>query len=262
VNLTRTNVVLRPRAIGEVLDLACMVCVSGTLALYLKLAALLLLPVYAGCLALRYALDWPWLAVWAVAIVYTTIIQGAFTVAAGRYLFAETLTLREVLSTFRRRLGAYLGALFISRLYLAVTIFVLPLVWMRLLFVHEASLLEMAGANTAVKRSSRFVYGDGARAFQMLLVLVLAQLGFVVVAELLGDGIVDTVLQLGQPFEVLWKNGGSAYALLGFFASIPFFATARFLLYIDRRTRIDGWDIQLRFMAIAASERQPGRLAA
>ena len=30
-------------------------------------------------------------------------------------------------------------------------------------------------------------------------------------------------------------------------------ATARFLAYIDGRTRQDGWDIQLRFMAIAAA---------
>ena len=34
------------------------------------------------------------------------------------------------------------------------------------------------------------------------------------------------------------------------------FATARFLAYIDGRTRQDGWDIQLRFMAIAAASEE------
>jgi hypothetical protein len=264
MNLARANVVLRPRTVGEVLDLACMVCVSGTLGLYARLAAWVLLPGYAGCLALRYALGWHWSLVWLTAIAVGMLVQGVFTVAAGRFLFAESLTVREVLAAFRRRFAAYLGTLLISRFFLAASLFfpfVLPFAWMRSLFVHEASLLEMAGAGAAVKRASRFVQGDGARAFQMLLVLFLAQIGFVVVAEFLGDGVVDTVLQLGDPFESLWQDFISAYSLLGFFASIPFIATARFLLYIDRRTRIDGWDIQLRFMAITANE-QPGRLAA
>ena len=41
----------------------------------------------------------------------------------------------------------------------------------------------------------------------------------------------------------------------------PTSSTARFLDYIDARTRADGWDIQLRFMAIAAREegRREGR---
>lgn len=265
MNLTRAHVVLRMRTIGEVLDLACKLCVTGTLGLYLKLAAIVLLPAYAGCLVLRYALGWSWLFVWLVAAGAATIVQGVFTVAAGRYLFAETLTVREVLGVYGRRFGAYLGALIISRFFIGVAalfIVILPFAWMRSLFVHEACLLEMASSGGAVKRASRFVQADGARAFQMLLLLVLAQLGFVLVAELLGHGIVDTVLQLGQPFEVAWRHGGSAYALLGFFASVPYIATARFLLYIDRRTRIDGWDIQLRFMAIAANDAQHRRLAA
>ena len=59
--------------------------------------------------------------------------------------------------------------------------------------------------------------------------------------------------QLGKPFGDLWDDGGSAYAIVGFFAALPLVATARFLAYIDGRTRQDGWDIQLRFMAIAAA---------
>ena len=43
-------------------------------------------------------------------------------------------------------------------------------------------------------------------------------------------------------------------AVIGFFAALPLVATARFLSYIDGRTRQDGWDIQLRFMSIAAAE--------
>jgi hypothetical protein len=41
---------------------------------------------------------------------------------------------------------------------------------------------------------------------------------------------------------------------VGFHAAIPYLAVARFLGYVDHRTRGDGWDIQLRFMALAAEE--------
>jgi hypothetical protein len=40
--------------------------------------------------------------------------------------------------------------------------------------------------------------------------------------------------------------------VIGCFAALPLVATARFLSYIDGRTRQDGWDIQLRFMSLAA----------
>jgi len=76
--------------------------------------------------------------------------------------------------------------------------------------------------------------------------------------ELVGNAVVSLVLQLGSPFGSLFTNGGTPYALAGFFATVPLVAAARFLFYIDLRTRKEGWDIQLRFMAIARAE--PPRL--
>ena len=81
-------------------------------------------------------------------------------------------------------------------------------------------------------------------------------------AETLGDAIIDSVLQLGQPFGDLWKEGGSGYALLGFFLAVPVVAAARFLKYIDVRTRKEGWDIQLRFVALAEQSALARRSAA
>jgi hypothetical protein len=40
--------------------------------------------------------------------------------------------------------------------------------------------------------------------------------------------------------------------MLGLFAQVPYLATARFFLYLNVRTRAEGWDIQTRFAAIAA----------
>jgi hypothetical protein len=224
------------------------------LGLYLRLALVVLLPCYAGCLALRFILDWSWLAVWVVALLSTSLLQGVFTVAAGRWLFSETLSAREALVAFGQQLGRYGAAWLTSRLILAVSTVLYPLAATRLLFVHEVSLLEQAPPLQASSRSSRFIQGAADRAFVMWLGLGAVQIGCAVLAEILCDGLLNGVLQLGELFPPLLRELGSPYALLGLVLSVPYVATARFLMYTDLRTRRDGWDIQVRFMAIAAAE--------
>jgi hypothetical protein len=84
----------------------------------------------------------------------------------------------------------------------------------------------------------------------------MVMLSAVVTGEALGHGVVEFVLQLGKPFGSLWPDGGSLYAIFGLLACVPLCATTRFLAYIDARTRRDGWDIQVRFMAIQAEAEQ------
>jgi hypothetical protein len=79
----------------------------------------------------------------------------------------------------------------------------------------------------------------------------------------LGGQLLEFVFQLGQPLGSLAEDGGSGFAVLGLLLSVPLSAAARFLGYIDLRTRSEGWDIQLRFAAWAERERGPsGRRAA
>ena len=55
----------------------------------------------------------------------------------------------------------------------------------------------------------------------------------------------------------LWAVGAVFVVLallLGLHLSIPLVATTRFLAYIDNRTRRDGWDIQVRFLAIRRAQ--------
>lgn len=266
MNLDASAIVLRPRSVGEILDLACRLSTSLALGLYARLAAIVLLPVLALCLALRHAAGWEWAPVWLVALSLGAVVQGVFTVAVGRVLFSEELTARRVLRIFAGRLGSYLGALVLSRVLLGAACLPfflgLPFAWPRLVFVHEACLLEGAGASEAIARSSRFVIGRAVGVFGVLCALLAAQAGIAVSAELLGQGLTGEVLQLGKPLGALSSDGGSAFALAGFLLSIPYAATARFLQYIDARTRSDGWDIQLRFMAIAARDAIENKVAA
>ncbi len=263
MNIDQCRVVLRPRAVSEVLDLALRVVMSTDVKLYGWLSAIVLLPCLTICLGLRYALGWEWAPVWAIAVGLACVAQGVFTVAAGRLLFAENLTVREVFSHFFGRFWSYLGALFLSRLVLglgsigAFLVFPVFWVWTKMAFVHEASLLEQAPPGEAIKRASRFVSARGASTLLLIVWFVLVHAAFILIAESLGNtAIVEFVLQLGQPFGSL-ADGGSPFALAGFFLSIPYIATGRFLAYIDQRTRMDGWDIQLKFMALSAREPAP-----
>jgi hypothetical protein len=80
-------------------------------------------------------------------------------------------------------------------------------------------------------------------------IVVLAML-----ADQLGSATFEFLLSLGSPFESLFEDGGSLYAMLGALAAVPVTVTARLLAYVGGRAEQDGWDIQLRFQALRARE--------
>lgn len=260
MKLDAARIVLRPRSMAEILDLALRFCAAPAIKLYAKLGLLTLLPAWALTCAAAWVEHWEWPQVWALALALATPIQGVFTVAIGRMMFAEEVGVREVLGQYLRRLPAYLGMLFLSRLVIAVGglafFFVIPPLWMwgRTTYAHEACLLEQAGPVDAISRASRMIQRNVFGAIGLLLLLSVAAGAFVFCSEALFNyGLLEFVLQVGMPFGSLFDQGGSAAALLGLFLAVPFWATARFISYVDLRTRRDGWDIQLRFMAIQAA---------
>jgi hypothetical protein len=276
MNLLSARVVLRLRSVPDLLDLALKLCVDSA-SVYRRISAALLLPAFAACVALRYAAHVSWWEIWPIAISLAAILQGAYTAAAGGLMFEEAAPARTLLGRFGKRLPAYLGGLFVARGLLAfwmVLAFLLHgepwlvVLWIsfaflliRTAFVHEALLLEGADAFEARRRAIRLMRRHGGAVLGLLFWQGVALIAYVVGAELIGQGVMEFVLQLGKPFGSLWDDGGSLFALAGLFASVPFLATARFLQYIDLRTRKEGWDIQLRFTAIQA-EAQDRRMAA
>jgi hypothetical protein len=194
-----------------------------------------------------------------LAFAFATPLQGLYTVAVGKLMFAEDVRLREIFGQYARRLPAYLVTLLLTRALLGLAgllfFLVIPPFWMlaRVTYVHEACLLEQASPVDAITRASRMIAGNVMGAVGFVLLLLAGACGHIVIAELLfNDGLLDFMLQLGKPFGSLQDEGGSAAALLGMFLAVPFWSTARFLAYVDLRTRRDGWDVQLRFMSIAA----------
>lgn len=259
MNLARVNIAIRQRGVLETVDLSLPFSLRLGRKLYARLALATLLPAWLSCLAFGYlfGLHWGWL--WLVALVESSLLQGVFTLAAGRLVFEDSVSARDVLKTFIRLLPGYASGLLASRFLIALSglafLFLLPVAWIRFAHVHEVLLLEGAELREMWARSGAVVKGQSGPAAQLLICLLGVTLSGVVCAELMGMGIVSYLLQLGEPFGSLFEDGGSVYSLFGLFLSTPLVATARFLSYIDGRTRRDAWDVQVRFQQVRTEAR-------
>jgi hypothetical protein len=266
VNLRAARVVLRQRSLADVLDLALPLCVVGRRPL--GAAALLVLgPVAAIVAAARLRGHWEWPAVWLLVFQASALLDGVFTVVLGDLLFREPreISVRASLRRFAGRAPAVAMAVVARQIVLGVsaTLFVLPLLLgPSTQFMAEALLLESATAGRAWTRSRALTRNRGGFAFGLwLATLALPALG-AIAGDQLGNAVVGFVLQLGRPTGDLFADGGSGFAVIGALLAVPVAASARFLGYIDLRTRKEGWDIQLRFMSLAAESSTSRRSAA
>ena len=251
MNLTEARIVLRPRGLLESIDLTFRFIWTLGRRLYTHLWLVLMLPACALLCIAALVAEWPPWLVWFLAWALGGLLQGAFSLGASRLLFAENVTRKETLEAFRSKLPSYIGARLLSWLY------VVPFLLSRTVFVPEVVYLEGAGSREALARSARAVAWQSGTAMEARFVLAISAVAFVCVFEMLGQAFVGTLLQLGQPVGALFSDDWiSGYALFGYFASIPFTATARFLLYINLRTVTDGWDVQVRFLALAAAAKE------
>ncbi len=253
MNLFSARVALRPRSLTEVLDLAVPLCAQNRRLLG-KLSLLTLLPLAAAAALLRIGRGWVWLQLWALLLPAAFLLQGLFTVAFGEALFrpSEQIRTGAVLARFLRRLPAFVTGQLVRWLLLLLSasiIFPLILVAPGWLFVTEVLLLEASPLTAASRRSRALAAEQWGSSFGLWLATLTLPLLTAVLAELLGGMLVREVLQLGQPLGNLWHDGGSGFAVLGLLVGTPCAAAARFLGYINVRTRSEGWDIQLRFVS-------------
>jgi len=258
MNVLTTRVVLRERTLAEVFDLAFrFVAVRGGRK-YLRLWLGACGPPLALCLALRYLqVEWGW--VWAVALAGFVSAQIPFTLAASRLLLGDELSLGSLTRAWLPRIPGQLVMHALAATLIGVTGFVvipIPFLAARFLYLPEITLLEGSGLVRAYERGTRLCQGRMAHALETSALLLAVWAAFILGAEVLGRAVQDDLLSLPAPADAL-LNGGSWFALCGFFAAVPFLATARFLAYIDGRTRREAWDVQLRFTELANSPRGP-----
>jgi hypothetical protein len=262
MNLFAARVVLRPRSLTEVLDLAAPFCLQNARLLG-RLSLVVLVPVAAAVGGLRLGLGWSWPGVWAVAVSLAWLAEGVFTAALGEALFRDPAEVRigATVGRFLRRLPAVM-VVQVTRLgvMVACATMVLPVFieGPRWLFPVEAILLENAPVGQSIRRSRSLGQRRTGFCLGLAAALLAVPVAAAMLVDLLGGNLLGFVFQLGQPLGSLFDDGGSGFAVLGLLLAVPLAASMRFLGYIDLRTRSEGWDIQLRFAAWAERERGPG----
>lgn len=253
MNVGAARVVLRERTVLEVADLA-----GRFLARFARPFAWLSLTVLAPALALTYsaALLWGWGTAWLLAFASLPLLRGPFVVLASRLVFEDEVRARSVLGPGLRG-GAALSLLRVPLAVLALFAF-LPGIWFgwATVFCEDVLHLERARLGAAVRRSQSLAMASGGDAIFGALLAAVGHGAAVLSGEVAGHVLATDLLQLAAP-ESLFRAGGSPFALASFFAAVPWLATFRFLLYLDVRTRTEGWDVQARFYALRAREDGP-----
>jgi hypothetical protein len=245
------RVVLRPRDPFEVFDLTFRL-VREVWRPLLAMSLLVLLPLWlalmVGCGLTRG--HWG-LAV--VPLVASAAVQAPFTMLVGRLLFQDRVGIGEVLRDVLWRLPALVGGWVVgiggwlgSSLGCGI---LLPFVQMGLLYLPETALLERVDVSRGVRRSTRLAFQHVGISIVGALAWWVLTAWLAIVGEVTGQAIVSFVLQLGEPFGSLIGGYVTPWLLAGILVAQPLHAIYRLLLYVDVRTRVEGWDLQVALRA-------------
>jgi hypothetical protein len=267
VNLLAARVVLRQRSLSDSLDLALPFCLANKRPLGV-LSLVMLGPIAALLAYLRIGKHWGWPALWLLCLAASLLVEGAFTVALGELLFKPPAEarVRAFVARYLRRLPALVVAIVVRSVVMAAAacMLLVPLfiVAPPSIFVPEALLLEGATLGKALARSRALARNRMGMCIGIWLATIILPVVGAISMDLLCNTVVGFVLQLGRPTGELWSDGGSGFAVLGALLAVPVAAAVRFLGYVDLRTRKEGWDIQLRFVALAEQSALGRRRAA
>ena len=256
MNLLAARVVLRQRSLADTLDLAMPFCLANKRPLGI-LSVVVLGPVAALLAYLRIRKHWTWPAVWALCAAASLLFEGVFTIALGELLFKPPAEarVRSYLGRFLRRFPALLVATSVRQAVLAfaasLLVFPVFLTAPPSIFMTEAMLLEGATMGKALARSRALARNRAGTCVGVWLATAMLPVVGAIAMDVVCNSVFGFVLQLGSPTGELFETGGSGFAVLGALLTVPLAAAMRFLAYVDLRTRKEGWDIQLRFVALA-----------
>jgi hypothetical protein len=256
LNVGQARIAIRERGIAEILDLAFRFVLVIGKGSYLRLFLWVVVPTF-GVIGLSAVRGVGWGYVWLLAVTLFLLAELPFTIAASRLLFSERVSLREIFGASLKLLPRYLGCLLLSILVLALSClipFLLPFAIGRILYLREIIILEGTGVGASWSRSQRFTQQRLWSALEAAAALAVLTLAFVILLQVLGSTLSSNLFD-PEPIAELFEHGGSLFAVAGLLLAAPFVATARFLSYIDGRTRREAWDVQVRFMQLGVDER-------
>jgi hypothetical protein len=247
VNLHQCRIVLRPRGPLEVFDLA-FALVRAHPGVFLRLTALVVGPLAIGAgVGSAWTDCSPW---WLLAPYLAAPLIGVpFTLLGGRLLFADTWSVRQVVVELLQRPAAVLAVLAWSLALELAAVATCGIGWVfeRPLgaFLAEAALLERSPLPRLLSRSSRLAMLHSAGAISVVGAWVVLTAWAMVAGDYAGHGLFNLLLQLPDPFGTLQDGVVTPYVVVGGLLVQPFFAVYRVLQFVDVRTRVDGWDLQV-----------------
>nr|WP_042194518.1 hypothetical protein [Kibdelosporangium sp. MJ126-NF4]CEL21378.1 FIG00761799: membrane protein [Kibdelosporangium sp. MJ126-NF4]CTQ96055.1 FIG00761799: membrane protein [Kibdelosporangium sp. MJ126-NF4] len=188
-----------------------------------------------------------------VTVVIATILNGVLTVVMGKAVLGQPITVGEAWKHVRPRFLPLLGLSVLYTLIVAAgaIALVIPGIWLYVLFslASTALILEGAKVGTSLTRSRLLVNGAWWRTFGILILAT-------IIASLIGQIVqIPFTLATGGLYDAtgfgLSPNFTGALllgALAGIIAetiTMPFVAGVTTLIYVDRRMRREGMDIEL-----------------
>jgi hypothetical protein len=254
----RTLIVIRERSFLELLDLALLVVRDRPVVLGLTALAGIA-PFAALNIWLLSDLEFPralWL--W-LLIMETPWATAPLTVVLGELMFGARPRPGPILGRLAVTFPSFFVTQFLVRGALFVSMIGYVLVPSRFCFLSEVVVLERHGAWKSLRRSAAICRGfEGEYLIRALGQIVLGltfALCFRSGVESMGSVMAGGELTWDQPG--LSDLGGLLFQG-GVWIAIAFFAVVRFLSYIDRRIRLEGWEIDLRLKSVArALEERP-----
>lgn len=254
LDLLRSRVAFRDRSVADVLDLALrFLAVQGRA--YGKVALVSLAPLALASSAAGRVFGWG--VAWAVALPLALLAEVPFTILASRLVFEEHVRARDVIAAAARELPriALARCLSIVLTVVGFAVLVVPGFWVGTVFSFqtEVMLLERARVGPSIGRSQRLADSAFSEVLVAFVVMSLIPLASVLLTDVAGRMLIGELMQFRPP-QPVWTTGGGVLATLGLFLQVPYLATARFFLYLNVRTRAEGWDIQTRFAALAARD--------
>ncbi|SDG11995.1 hypothetical protein SAMN05216553_105426 [Lentzea fradiae] len=183
----------------------------------------------------------------------TVFLSGFVTVVVGHAVLGEPVTFAQAWEEFKPRLLPLVGATLLSGVLITVGLVfcLIPGVYLYVLFalVTPALVLERCGVGTAFGRSRTLVNGAWWRTFGVLLLTIvismviswIVSLPFGILGAAATGFSADPAAALSIGSLLLSTVG----AIIASTITLPFSAAVTVLLYVDRRMRAEGMDIEL-----------------
>jgi len=244
MNLDKVNLVIRPRKGFEAIDLGFKLAQQHIFTLY-KIWTAISLPLFLVIILLMHHSPW-----WAVTTFWWLIplMERPLLYFLSRKIFAEHLSVKTCIGQFWP---------------LAKIQWLASLTWRRLSLTRAVDLpvilLEQLSGETRSQRVRVIHAMDQSASFWLTFVIVLCELillaSSLALIYLLTPDIYRDSLHLQSIFLGEWSLlskslfFGFVYLAFSFFA--PFYTAAGFTLYLNQRTRLESWDLELAFRRLA-----------